>query len=71
MRQLTDEEDKILEELSNGNLSEEERTKRVKRLKEIDKDFLYQTVNRKQFKENFFSNAKNDEIKEYIKEILK
>ena len=40
-------------------------------LKEIDKDFLYQTVNRKQFKENFFSNAKNDEIKEYIKEILK
>ena len=40
-------------------------------LKEIDKDFLYQTINRKQFKENFFSNAKNDEIKEYIKEILK
>ena len=38
MRQLTDEEDKILEELSNGNLSEEERTKRVKRLKEIDKE---------------------------------
>ena len=40
-------------------------------LKEIDKDFLYQTINRKQFKENFFSNAKNDEIKEYIKKILK
>ena len=40
-------------------------------LKEIDKDFLYQTINRKQFRENFFSNAKNEEIKEYIKEILK
>lgn len=38
MRQLTDEEDKILEELSSGNLSEEERTKRVERLKEIDKE---------------------------------
>lgn len=38
MRQLTDEENKILDELSSENLSEEERTKRVKRLKEIDKE---------------------------------
>lgn len=38
MRQLTDEEVKILEELSSENLSEEERRKRVKRLKEIDKE---------------------------------
>lgn len=40
-------------------------------LKEIDSKFLYQTINRKQFKENFFKNAENGDIKEYIKEILK
>ena len=40
-------------------------------LKEIDQKFLYQTVNRKQFKENFFKNAENGDIKQYIKEILK
>ena len=40
-------------------------------LKEIDQKFLYQTVNRKQFKKNFFKNAENGDIKEYIKEILK
>lgn len=38
MRQLTDEEDKILDELSSGNLSEEERVKRLNRLKEIEKE---------------------------------
>ena len=39
-------------------------------LKEIDKDFLLNTINHKAFKENFFENAKDNEIKEYIKNIL-
>ena len=40
-------------------------------LKEIDQDFLYQTINREQFKKYFFENAENGEIKEYIAKILK
>jgi ribose 5-phosphate isomerase RpiB len=40
-------------------------------LKEIDQEFLYQTVNREQFKKNFFENAEDGEIKEYIRNILK
>ena len=40
-------------------------------LKEIDKDFLYQTINRPQFKKYFFENAKDGEIKEYLKDMLK
>lgn len=40
-------------------------------LKEIDQEFLYQTINRKQFKKYFFESAEDREIKEYIKNILK
>ena len=40
-------------------------------LKEIDQEFLYQTVNRNQFKKYFFENAEDGEIKEYIKNIFK
>ena len=40
-------------------------------LKEINQEFLYQTINRKQFKENFFKNAENGDIKEYIEKMLK
>lgn len=40
-------------------------------LKEIDKEFLYNTINREQFKKYFFENAQEGEIKEFIKEILK
>ena len=36
MRQLTKEEEQILDELENPNLFQEEVEKRVKRLKEID-----------------------------------
>lgn len=39
-------------------------------LKEIDQEFLRETINREAFKEYFFQNAKNSEIKDYIKEIL-
>ena len=39
-------------------------------LKEIDQEFLYNTVNTKQFKENFFKYAEDGEIKEIIKNIL-
>lgn len=39
-------------------------------LKEIDQEFLYQTVNRNQFKKYFFENAEDGEIKEYIRKIL-
>ncbi len=39
-------------------------------LKEIDQEFLYQTVNRNQFKKYFFENADDGEIKEYIRKIL-
>ena len=40
-------------------------------LKEIDQEFLYQTINREQFKKYFFENAEDGEIKEYIAKILK
>ena len=40
-------------------------------LKEIDQEFLYQTINREQFKKYFFENAEAGEIKEYIAKILK
>lgn len=39
-------------------------------LKEIDQEFLYQTIDREQFKKYFFENAENGEIKEYIKKVL-
>lgn len=39
-------------------------------LKEIDKEFLYQTINREQFKKYFFDNAEDGEIKDYIKSIM-
>lgn len=37
---------------------------------EIDQDFLYQTINREQFKKFFFENAEDGEIKEYIRNII-
>ena len=40
-------------------------------LNEIDQEFLYQTINREQFKKYFFENAEDGEIKEYIAKILK
>lgn len=39
-------------------------------LKTIDKDFLKQTINRSTFLNYFFDNALEDEIKEYIKNVL-
>lgn len=39
-------------------------------LKEIDKEFLYNTINRKQFVELYFENADDGEIKTYLKELL-
>ena len=39
-------------------------------LKEIDQSFLFETINREQFKKYFFENAEDGEIKEYIKSIL-
>ena len=38
-------------------------------LKNIDQDFLYETVNRQSFKEIFFNNAEDSEIKEYLHNI--
>ena len=40
-------------------------------LKQIDQEFLYETINRDQFKKYFFDNAEDGEIKDYIKSILK
>lgn len=40
-------------------------------LQEIDSKLLYDTINTKQFKENFFKYAQDGEIKEIIKNILK
>lgn len=40
-------------------------------LKEIDEEFLYQTINRQQFKKYFFENAEEGEIKEYIRNFMK
>ena len=40
-------------------------------LKQIDQEFLYETINREQFKKYFFDNAEDGEIKDYIKSILK
>ena len=39
-------------------------------LKEIDKEFLYNTINRKQFIDLYFENADDGEIKTYLKELL-
>lgn len=39
-------------------------------LKEIDQDFLKETINRSNFKEFFLEKAEESEIKEYLKEIL-
>ena len=39
-------------------------------LKNIDKEFLKETINRTQFKKYFFENAKDKEIIEFIKEII-
>ena len=39
-------------------------------LNEIDKEFLYQTINREQFKKYFFENAEDGAIKDYIKTII-
>lgn len=38
-------------------------------LKNIDQDFLYETVNRQSFKEIFFNNAEDSEIKDYLHNI--
>lgn len=40
-------------------------------LKQIDRNFLFETVNREQFKKYFFENAQDEEIINIIKEILK
>ena len=40
-------------------------------LKEIDQEFLYETINTNQFKENFFKYAEDGEIKDIIKKVLK
>lgn len=39
-------------------------------LENIDQDFLYETINRKQFKELFFANATDEKMKEIIKRKL-
>ena len=39
-------------------------------LKEIDKEFLYQSINREQFKKYFFENAEDGALKDYIKTII-
>lgn len=39
-------------------------------LQKIDREFLFETINRPQFKKYFFENAKEGTIKEYIKEII-
>ena len=39
-------------------------------LKQIDQKFLYETINRSQFKKYFFDNAEDGKIKEYLKKLL-
>ena len=39
-------------------------------LKSIDKKFLYETINREQFKNYFFDNSKDEEITEFLKDFL-
>lgn len=39
-------------------------------LKEIDQEFLKNTINYKEFKELFFKNSTNEEINEYLKKVL-
>jgi len=40
-------------------------------LKSIDKEFLYETINREEFINYFFDNSKDEEITDYLKNILK
>ena len=39
-------------------------------LKQIDQEFLYQTINREQFRKHLFENAEDGEIKDYIRKVL-
>ena len=39
-------------------------------LKEIDKDFLLETIDRDSFKKYFFENAKDKEIIDFVKNVL-
>ena len=39
-------------------------------LENIDQDFLYETINRKQFKELFFANATDEKMKQFLKKKL-
>ena len=39
-------------------------------LKEIDKDFLLETIDRDTFKKFFFANAKDKDIIAFVKEVL-
>lgn len=45
-------------------------TKMIDILKNIDRDFLMETIDRDTFKDLFFKNAKDEEIVSYIKKIL-
>ena len=40
-------------------------------LKNIDQDFLYKTINRKEFIDCFFLHSKDDEVSKYLKKVLK
>lgn len=46
-------------------------TKMIDILKNIDQEFLYNTINRETFKKYFFENAKDQEIIAYCKKVLK
>ena len=39
-------------------------------LTSIDQEFLFKTINRKQFIDYFFENSKDKEMKEYLKNVL-
>jgi ribose 5-phosphate isomerase RpiB len=39
-------------------------------LKSIDQEFLYNTINNKYFKDNFFEHSKDEEVNAYLKEVL-
>lgn len=52
------------------NIKKITHTKLIDILKNIDQEFLYNTINRKQFLDYFFDNSNDEEVTLYIKNVL-
>lgn len=66
-------ERKEIQEMQRKNLEELKRISHINMLEileETDKDLLYKIIHNDYFEENFFANSQNDQISEYLKNII-